>query len=117
MKRCPQCNRGYADETQNFCLDDGAWLVGDESEAAPTVILPGDNTLTDAPTQHQLNVTRPTEVQPLSTELVSAKSGRYKWSAAVAATLLVLLLGGVGAWMYRSAGRDAGSTGISLQSA
>jgi len=30
MKRCPTCARIYTDETQNFCLDDGAWLI-DES--------------------------------------------------------------------------------------
>ncbi|HEX8399218.1 MAG TPA: hypothetical protein VF644_17400 [Pyrinomonadaceae bacterium] len=27
MKRCPVCNRTYTDETQNFCLEDGATLV------------------------------------------------------------------------------------------
>ena len=35
MKRCPQCTRDYADETLNFCLDDGAALV----EEAATLIL------------------------------------------------------------------------------
>ena len=27
MKRCPECRRDYADETLNFCLDDGAALL------------------------------------------------------------------------------------------
>jgi serine/threonine-protein kinase len=27
MKRCPECNRDYSDETLNFCLDDGAALL------------------------------------------------------------------------------------------
>ncbi len=27
MKQCPKCSRGYLDETLNFCLDDGSWLV------------------------------------------------------------------------------------------
>ncbi|MEJ7847836.1 MAG: tetratricopeptide repeat protein [Pyrinomonadaceae bacterium] len=27
MKRCPECRRDYADETLNFCLDDGASLL------------------------------------------------------------------------------------------
>lgn len=26
MKKCPQCQRGYSDETLNFCLEDGAIL-------------------------------------------------------------------------------------------
>src|SRR6478672_8765874 len=27
MKRCPQCQRSYSDETLNFCFDDGASLI------------------------------------------------------------------------------------------
>ena len=38
MKRCPQCNATYADETLNFCLEDGEWLVTDDAPA--TAILP-----------------------------------------------------------------------------
>ena len=33
MKRCPTCKKSYADETLNFCLDDGGWLVGDDEPA------------------------------------------------------------------------------------
>jgi adenylate cyclase len=41
MKRCPKCLRGYVDETQNFCLDDGAWLdVGDVTPESSTVFMP-----------------------------------------------------------------------------
>src|SRR5437867_11163643 len=44
MKECPTCTRAYADDTLNFCLDDGSRLV----EAAighdhPTVILSPSN--------------------------------------------------------------------------
>jgi hypothetical protein len=40
MKRCPECSRVYADETLNFCLDDGARLVYDNGGVeAPTAIL------------------------------------------------------------------------------
>jgi serine/threonine-protein kinase len=41
MKQCPKCNRGYPDESLNFCLDDGAWLASDlQSEENPTQRLP-----------------------------------------------------------------------------
>jgi len=33
MKSCPQCSRTYTDETLNFCLDDGEWLVTDNEPA------------------------------------------------------------------------------------
>src|SRR5918996_3362352 len=36
MKRCPTCNRTYADLSLNFCLDDGTPLTND---AAPTTDL------------------------------------------------------------------------------
>jgi tetratricopeptide (TPR) repeat protein len=39
MKRCPQCRRGYTDETLNYCLDDGCALVdGPASGEAPTAV-------------------------------------------------------------------------------
>lgn len=31
MKRCPVCTRTYTDETQNFCLEDGATLIAASS--------------------------------------------------------------------------------------
>ena len=34
MKRCPVCNRTYTDETQNFCLEDGATLVASNTGAS-----------------------------------------------------------------------------------
>ena len=39
MKRCPTCNRSYADNSLVFCLEDGARLVGDY-EPAVTVVMP-----------------------------------------------------------------------------
>lgn len=45
MRRCPQCRRDYPDETQNYCLDDGAALVSGPVSASlsPTVIFPSIN--------------------------------------------------------------------------
>jgi hypothetical protein len=41
MKRCPQCNRTYADEMFAFCLDDGALLSASYDPHA-TMPLPSD---------------------------------------------------------------------------
>jgi len=38
MKRCPQCQKTYEDETLNFCLDDGATLLENLSDFSPTLI-------------------------------------------------------------------------------
>ena len=53
MKRCPECQRSYDDETLKYCLDDGASLVygpgsGDDATAILTPAYVGG----EAPTQH-----------------------------------------------------------------
>ena len=42
MKRCPKCSQTYTDETLNFCLEDGEWLVGAESDGPATAVLPSE---------------------------------------------------------------------------
>lgn len=41
MKICPRCNQTYADENQNFCLNDGELLRQYEDDAPPTVLIDG----------------------------------------------------------------------------
>ena len=40
MKRCPTCNRSYADDTLTFCLQDGAKLVGAYDPEATVIAQP-----------------------------------------------------------------------------
>src|SRR5215203_693312 len=51
MKRCPSCLRIYEDETLNFCLDDGEWLI-DKASEPPTAILSSEAP-NEAPTRQQ----------------------------------------------------------------
>lgn len=39
MKICPRCNQTYADENQNFCLNDGELLQQFDDDAPPTIML------------------------------------------------------------------------------
>jgi hypothetical protein len=50
MKRCPQCNREYADDSLRFCLEDGTSLVASRTrvEPPPTEILPARPRATEA---------------------------------------------------------------------
>ena len=52
MKQCPTCRRAYADETLNYCLDDGASLVyaGAGDEPATAVLPPAATSPGEAPT-------------------------------------------------------------------
>src|SRR4051812_44280967 len=132
MKRCPTCQRIYADDTLRFCLEDGTALFSeasastdqtllmDSSQAAgaeppateildygvaPTILSPErDATLPrqkPAPTIRQQG--RPTikdfaqEVAPASER--GPRSTTSVVAVTVIATVLLLGLGGVGAWL------------------
>ena len=116
MRLCPTCQRRYSDETLNFCLEDGAPLSGvadtgpgetltlDASEPPPTEILyPG---LAPTLRAQRPPLTVPQEARPTRDEIqnLSAPAGARKTSSVVAltvvATLLLVGLGGLGAWLF-----------------
>ena len=78
MKRCPQCRRRYSDDSLNFCLDDGAPLVG-EPDSDPTLITP--------------IIARPT-APPVSPGFAPASQSSNRWILLAAVILLALMLGG-----------------------
>ena len=49
MKNCPKCGKSYADDSLNFCLDDGEWLT-DASEPA-TAVIPSPHDTSEDPTR------------------------------------------------------------------
>ena len=71
MKTCPQCHRTYSDETLNFCLDDGEWLLSetptggraDDNEPA-TAILRDTDARSEAATRAQIYTTTGAEAEP-----------------------------------------------------
>jgi ketosteroid isomerase-like protein len=134
MKRCPSCQRGYADETLSFCLQDGALLLGD-TEGPATVSDPGA-TIPASSQSHRNSV--PTEVLPLGnsetiprTQPTMAQEPRvtapefYGGASSappptvhntklvvgltVIATLILIALGGVGAWFIFKSDKPANS--------
>lgn len=52
MKYCSTCRRTYSDETLNFCLEDGEWLVSEDGVAGPTSDIL-ENFPSEAPTRLQ----------------------------------------------------------------
>ena len=128
MKRCPTCQRRYADETLNFCLEDGAPLVQynpstdetltlDAGEPPPTEILDpalaptiGTRPAKPAATARQeARATRREEIQNFAPAHAAAtppaRSTTSVVALTVAATILLLALGGLGAWLLL---RDTG---------
>lgn len=136
MKRCPICRRIYTDNTLNFCLEDGASLESvsnasldetltlDAQEPPATEILPAGFAPTVSarktpPTVrqearstrnefHQVAAPAPPAAKPRNTTSVVALT--------VAATILLLGLGGLGAWLLlRDNTSDGGNLNISNQ--
>lgn len=66
MKRCPQCEKTYADDTLNFCLDDGEWLVGNDEPATAILSDPGAIATgfpaRESQTRSQINTTEQTAI-------------------------------------------------------
>src|SRR4051794_17549949 len=51
MRKCPECNRVYSDETLNYCLEDGAALI---TPVEPdTAVLPRSIPASEAATRTQ----------------------------------------------------------------
>lgn len=79
MKRCPTCNRSYADDTLSFCLQDGAYLEATDDPEATVVAQP-----------------RPA---PPVTHPVKPRENSNKFYQVII-VLLLLVVAGVGIGMY-----------------
>jgi hypothetical protein len=117
MKRCPTCQRRYTDDTLNFCLEDGTTLesvtgttldetlVLDPNEPPPTEILPHPAI---APTlrahkppttvRQEARATR-NEFQDAAAPTTQQRNTTSVVALTVVATILLLALGGLGAWL------------------
>jgi hypothetical protein len=129
MKRCPTCQRLYTDDTLNFCLEDGAslqttsgtaldeTLTLNANEPPPTEILPNPPI---APTlrahkppttvRQEARATR-NEFQDLAAPSPKQRNTTSVVALTVAATILLLALGGLGAWLLlRDNSNNGGNT-------
>jgi adenylate cyclase len=127
MKLCPKCDRSYADETLNFCLEDGEWLVDDQAGEPATAIIPGSSPslrsadLSSEPaTNARINTTNQTAVLPAallpdlqprqtsSAEYIIDEVKGHKRALAITAAVIVIAVAGIGYWLFRT--RAAGDT-------
>ncbi len=111
MKVCPQCRNEYTDDGLKFCLQDGTPLVNSPGQytspefntESETVISPKrvEPIRFDPPSSYQSNQANWETNQPLVVEREPKKSNTPMIVAlTILGTLLILGLGGVGAWMY-----------------
>lgn len=88
MKRCPKCQRSYADESLRFCLEDGTALatITREVEPPPTAILSRET-----PTQKSSAPTIPSYPN-LNVAPASAAPARQSNSVLTAGVIIIALL-------------------------
>src|SRR3954468_11874692 len=128
MKRCPTCQRIYTDDTLRFCLEDGSALKTESASTDQTLLMDSSQTGEEPPPTEILDYSIPPTilaqendatlrrqkpaltvrqqgrqtVKEFSNEAASAPKPRSTTSVVavtVVATVLLLGIGGVGAWL------------------
>jgi ketosteroid isomerase-like protein len=113
MKRCPSCQRTYADDTLKFCLQDGSTLVEEGGQSVQAYRSGAATEILDSPSlsTNQMPPTAETiAYQPRSTADASHESyskppapkqntGLVVGLTAIV-TLILVALAGLGAWFY-----------------
>lgn len=102
MKQCPECSRTYADDTLNYCLDDGVPLVYGPAEPATAILTP-DRLATEAPTRaFEPSMTAKDDSAP-----GTGRQARSKRNAVIASVFGIILVTALGVGSYIYSGRDA----------
>ena len=130
MKICPNCQTRYTDDTLQFCLQDGTPLiVADENQSsAPTVVFDGETetVVKNRPPadniQFDLQTPRDTKTWEKPSETAKYEAAPRKSNTAlivtttILATILLLGVGGIGAWLYFSKNRTEVAQNANIKS-
>ncbi|MBA3805272.1 MAG: hypothetical protein H0X14_06110 [Acidobacteria bacterium] len=143
MKRCPTCQSTYTDESLRFCLQDGAALIsisgggptvpdqektllinsresGRSSDPPPTEILSPSIMPTVASPRTPVTTPQSSRPTEMSAQNYAAppqqrpKSNALIIPITIAATVLVLALGGLGAWLLFGDKQNNGSGNVRM---
>src|SRR5690242_11002945 len=100
MKLCPECKQEYTDETLNFCLEDGAWLVGRDVTEPATVIMSAPHVSSEGSAGDEAQTRA--QIHTTVTDPQADGGGKRKIAPAaiVAALILIFILTG-GYFTYR----------------
>jgi hypothetical protein len=101
MKRCPQCNRTYADETLAFCLADGALLSAPYDPEATQIM----------PSPHDILPTREALPPKQSEPQIKGRSHGFNFSHIIILLLAVLFVGSAVALFYER-GKEGSNSNV-----
>ncbi len=96
MKKCPQCQSVYPDETLSFCLNDGVMLIFDSDNSEKTWQMKADAVTEVIPNQTDSNVQTP----PISQPMIERTGVSPAWIYSTLGLLLLFIFGGIGTWVW-----------------
>jgi TolB-like protein/Flp pilus assembly protein TadD len=113
MKRCPECQREYVDETLNFCLDDGAWLREVENDEPATALqsfaektidpsASGKRTIEETVILPERSYIEDVQRPVSSAEYLIIEARKHRGMTAVAAVAILVVIVGFGYFYLKS---------------
>ncbi|MFM9904254.1 MAG: family 16 glycoside hydrolase [Pyrinomonadaceae bacterium] len=112
MKICPRCQKTYADDSLNFCLEDGSVLTQASTQPPPTMINQAPVTQQQMPMQSQPG-SQPawnTAPQQYSMQPPKKSSKTWIWVLLILGVLGILCGGGIGGLIYIGSQADRTTT-------
>ena len=100
MKKCPKCKNVYDDDSLNFCLDDGEWLLELSTDEPATAIIPSPHVTSEDPTRSFRSGDIPKESIRASFPETASRSKTKLWL--VAALAVLVAAGGLFGYRYLS---------------
>jgi TolB-like protein/Tfp pilus assembly protein PilF len=97
MKKCPRCSKSYADDTLNFCLDDGSLLIDQPTDEPATAILRSLDSGANVPTQPQIHITDKSDASTKEARVAGVRRMMF-----FAGCISLLIIGGVFLYRYVS---------------
>ncbi|MBX3244959.1 MAG: hypothetical protein KF685_10920 [Acidobacteria bacterium] len=109
MKTCPACQRTYADDALNFCLEDGSVLTLVTGEPPPTVVMQAPPSTTPFQTPSTSNTTQSSWDANPEYSLQPKKSSRgWLWAGGLVGIGLLLCGGGLVGFIALAMMQDQG---------
>jgi Tol biopolymer transport system component len=100
MKKCPKCSRVYADNSLNFCLDDGEWLAAPIAAEEPVTAILSGGQPSEAKTRAQVTTTYPNSDPSTISGAPAANATSYGKLALIIGSIAALAILAIGAYKY-----------------
>ena len=114
MKICPSCRRTYADDSLNFCLDDGTVLTQPADEREAETVMMNAPTPTRAARPLTTALPNPVQTEPFTMRPHHSKPRTWLWSILILGVLALLCGGGAAGLAWRAYVQNKAGSDVKL---